>query len=92
MDLDKQINTLSTRKVDIIIACPGRLLDLLKRGHLSLDQIRYLVLDEADRMMEMGFELQLKEIFDDFGINLSKVQFVMASATFPMKVVQIAQR
>jgi len=43
-------------------------------------------------MMEMGFEIQLKEIFDDFGLDFSRLQFVMASATFPPKVINIARR
>mmetsp|Transcript_76963 Transcript_76963/g.166505 ORF Transcript_76963/g.166505 Transcript_76963/m.166505 type:complete len:159 (+) Transcript_76963:693-1169(+) len=92
MDLEKQIKALTTTKVECVVACPGRLLDLLKRGHLVLSDVQYLVLDEADRMMEMGFEIQLKEIFDNFGLNLDKIQFVMASATFPSKVIHIAQR
>jgi len=51
-----------------------------------------LVIDEADRMLEMGFEKQLKEIFDNFGIDFSQMQFIMASATFPPKVINIAHR
>jgi len=65
MYLERQINTLTTKKVEIVIACPGRLLDLLKRGNLVLNDIKHVVIDEADRMMEMGFELQIKEIFED---------------------------
>jgi len=86
------MHTLTTKYVDFVIACPGRLLDLLKRGKLKLNEVRYLVLDEADRMMEMGFELQLKEIFDDYGLQLHRCRITMASATFPKKVMHIAQR
>jgi len=50
------------------------------------------VIDEADRMMEMGFEIQLKEIFDDYGMDFNQMQFIMASATFPPKVINIARR
>jgi len=67
-------------------------LDLLKRGKLILNDVKYLVIDEADRMMEMGFELQLKEIFDDYGLELNKCLIMMASATFPAKVMHIARR
>lgn len=49
-------------------------------------------MDEADRMMEMGFELQLKEIFDDYGIRLRECLVMLASATFPPKVMNIARR
>jgi len=43
-------------------------------------------------MMEMGFEIQLKEIFDDYGMDFSQMQVVFASATFPPKVINIAYR
>ena len=50
--------------IDILIATPGRLLDLINQGFISLINIRYFVLDEADRMLDMGFEPQLNEILD----------------------------
>jgi hypothetical protein len=53
--------------VDIIISTPGRLIDFLQRGRISLSCIRFLVLDEADRMLDMGFEKQLNEIVNQFG-------------------------
>ena len=56
-----QIGELS-RSPHVIIATPGRLLDLLKMGKTSLRRVTYLVLDEADRMLDMGFEEPLREI------------------------------
>ena len=48
-----------TRGVDVLVATPGRLLDLMKQGHVHLNDVEHLVLDEADRMFEMGFENQV---------------------------------
>ena len=48
--------------VDIVIATPGRLLDFLQSRELSLEDTTYLVLDEADRMLDMGFEPQIRKI------------------------------
>ena len=55
--------------VDIVIATPGRLLDFLQTRELSLEDTTYLVLDEADRMLDMGFEPQIRKI-------LSQVTFM----------------
>lgn len=50
--------------VEIIIATPGRLIDMLESHHTNLRRVTYLVLDEADRMLDMGFEPQIKKIVD----------------------------
>jgi ATP-dependent RNA helicase RhlE len=52
----------AARRAHLLVACPGRLLDLMQRGDVSLDRIRMLVLDEADRMMDMGFRPDLERI------------------------------
>lgn len=48
--------------VEIVIATPGRLIDMLESHHTNLRRVTYLVLDEADRMLDMGFEPQMKKI------------------------------
>ncbi len=73
--------------IDLIIATPGRFLELYQRNELILKQIKTLVLDEADRMMDMGFMPQLRKIFE---VIPSKRQNVLFSATFPEKVDRLA--
>lgn len=48
--------------VEIVIATPGRLIDMIESHHTNLRRVTYLVLDEADRMLDMGFEPQIKKI------------------------------
>lgn len=52
---------------DVLVAAPGRLLDLMERGVISLSNLKYLVLDEADRMLDMGFERTIREIVEGTG-------------------------
>ena len=54
--------TMLQKGIDILVATPGRLLDLMSQGFLSLDQVKYFVLDEADRMLDMGFIHDIKRI------------------------------
>ncbi|RYR21657.1 hypothetical protein Ahy_B03g066967 [Arachis hypogaea] len=56
--------------VDILVATPGRLVDLLERARVSLQMIRYLALDEADRMLDMGFEPQIRKIVEQMDMPL----------------------
>lgn len=53
--------------IDILISTTGRILDFLKSGRISLSAIKFLIIDEADRLLDMGFEKQLNEILNDFG-------------------------
>ncbi|KAG6477801.1 hypothetical protein ZIOFF_061233 [Zingiber officinale] len=75
------------RGADIIVATPGRLNDILNMKRLNLHQVSYLVLDEADRMLDMGFEPQLRKIVDQIP---SKRQTLMFTATWPKEVRRIA--
>lgn len=74
--------------VDILIATPGRFMEIYLRNELPVKQIKTLVLDEADRMMDMGFMPQLRKIFE---VIPSKRQNLLFSATFPTKVEGLSQ-
>jgi ATP-dependent RNA helicase RhlE len=73
--------------VEILVACPGRLLDLIAQGHARLNNVEILVLDEADRMFDMGFLPDVRRIIRQVP---SKRQTMMFSATFPADVEKLA--
>jgi ATP-dependent RNA helicase RhlE len=78
----------SIRKgVDVLIATPGRLLDLMQQKHIRLDGVQMLVLDEADRMLDMGFLPELKKIIAKLP---SERQSLFFSATMPPKIRQLS--
>jgi ATP-dependent RNA helicase RhlE len=74
--------------VDILIATPGRMMEIYLRNELPVKQLKTLVLDEADRMMDMGFMPQLRKIFE---VIPPKRQNLLFSATFPSKVERLSQ-
>jgi ATP-dependent RNA helicase DeaD len=76
------------RGVQIIVATPGRLIDHLKRGSIQLDDVRYVVLDEADRMLDMGFIDDIRFIL--FYVNETR-QTCLFSATMPPEILRLAQ-
>ncbi|KAL6454624.1 DBP2 ATP-dependent RNA helicase DBP2 [Candida maltosa Xu316] len=75
------------RGVEICIATPGRLIDMLEGGKTNLKRVTYLVLDEADRMLDMGFEPQIRKIVDQIRPDR---QTLMWSATWPKEVKRLA--
>jgi len=75
--------------VEILIATPGRLLDLLESRDTNLRRITYLVLDEADRMLDMGFEKDIRKIVAQ--ITHPDRQTLMFSATWPMEIQKMAE-
>lgn len=75
------------RGVDVLVATPGRFMELYLKGEVSVEKIKILVLDEADRMMDMGFMPQLRKIFE---VIPHKRQNLLFSATFPEKVERLA--
>ncbi|KAF1959538.1 hypothetical protein CC80DRAFT_466442 [Byssothecium circinans] len=81
-----QIRDLS-RGVEVVIATPGRLIDMLESGKTNLRRVTYLVLDEADRMLDMGFEPQIRKIIGQIRPDR---QTCMWSATWPKEVRQLA--
>lgn len=74
--------------VEIVIATPGRLIDHLEQGNTNLKRVTYLVLDEADRMLDMGFEPQLRKICSQIRPDR---QVLMWSATWPKEVENLAR-
>lgn len=69
------------------MATPGRLVDLLERARVSLQMIRYLALDEADRMLDMGFEPQIRKIVQQMDMPPPGMrQTMLFSATFPKEI------
>ena len=75
------------RGVDIVVATPGRLLDLMGQGHLNLRDVEYFVLDEADRMLDMGFMHDVKRVLAALP---KKKQSLFFSATMPAEIVKLA--
>jgi len=75
--------------IDILIATPGRLLDLMGQGYVRLNDIEYFVLDEADRMLDMGFIHDIRKIIEKLP---SKRQSLFFSATMPKSIVELSRK
>jgi ATP-dependent RNA helicase DDX41 len=76
------------RGAHMIVATPGRLLDMLKKGRFTLDFCKYLVMDEADRLVDMGFDEDISSVVDFF---TSQRQTLLFSATMPKKIQDFAK-
>jgi len=76
--------------VAVLVATPGRLVDFLNRNKISLYVCKFTVLDEADRMLDLGFEPQIREILEGFDMPNER-QTMMFSATFPVEIQKLAQ-
>ncbi len=86
--MQRQIDTLK-RGVDIVVACPGRLLDHLQQGTISLDHVETLVLDEADQMLDMGFLPPIEKILRRLPTERQSMLF---SATMPAEIRSLSSR
>ncbi|XP_019181473.1 PREDICTED: DEAD-box ATP-dependent RNA helicase 37-like [Ipomoea nil] len=84
--INQQLRELE-RGVHILVATPGRLVDLLERARVSLEMIRYLALDEVDRMLDIGFEPQIRKIVQQTDMPPPGIrQTMLFSATFPKEI------
>jgi ATP-dependent RNA helicase RhlE len=85
----RQLRILKKNDPDIFIATPGRLNDILRRKRISLEKVRIVVLDEADRMLDMGFMPQIDEVME---YVTTERQTMLFSATMPAPIVKLADR
>jgi ATP-dependent RNA helicase RhlE len=88
VNINTQINAMR-RGVDIVIATPGRLLDLMDRGYIDLSQVEIFVLDEADRMLDMGFIRDINKITKKLPKERQNLLF---SATMPQNIIVLANK
>lgn len=84
---NRQVKTLQ-KGIDILTATPGRLLDLINQGYIDLSQIKVFVLDEADRMLDMGFIHDIRKIID---LIPRKRQSLFFSATIPSDIIKLSR-
>nr|XP_020027441.1 ATP-dependent RNA helicase DDX3X-like isoform X1 [Castor canadensis] len=90
-EIGQQIRDLE-RGCHLLVATPGRLVDMMERGKIGLDFCKYLVLDEADRMLDMGFEPQIRRIVEQYTMPPKGVRHTMMfSATFPKEIQMLAR-
>ncbi|XP_061826773.1 DEAD-box helicase 3 X-linked a isoform X2 [Nerophis lumbriciformis] len=90
-DIGQQIRELE-KGCHLLVATPGRLVDMMERGKIGLDYCNYLVLDEADRMLDMGFEPQIRRIVEQDTMPPKGIrQTMMFSATFPKEIQVLAR-
>ncbi|KVH98050.1 hypothetical protein Ccrd_023732, partial [Cynara cardunculus var. scolymus] len=87
VDMRSQLDIVK-KGVHIVVATPGRLKDLLAKKKMNLDNCRYLTLDEADRLVDLGFEDDIREVFDHFK---AQRQTLLFSATMPAKIQNFAR-
>src|SRR5450830_636622 len=84
-----QLQIAKLQNADLVVATPGRLLDLQRSMQIKLDQVKFLVVDEADRMLDLGFADDLAEINQ---LTIQRQQTMMFSATFAPRIQQLAAR
>jgi ATP-dependent RNA helicase RhlB len=91
MDYEKQRNQLGRRKSDLVVATPGRLLDFKRRKDIDLSQVEIVIIDEADRMLDMGFIPDVRKIIYSTP-HKSKRQTLLFSATLTPEVTRLTEQ
>ena len=91
VNYDSQLHELERAYIDILIATPGRLIDLINKNFVYLDRLEVLVLDEADRMLDMGFIPDIKRLIGRMPPNTDR-QSLLFSATFNQDVMSLAYK
>ena len=91
VDYGKQLNRLRANHVDILVATPGRLIDFCEKREVYLDQLEVMVIDEADRMLDMGFIPQVKRI-ERLSPRKENRQTLLFSATFSEDILRLASQ
>ena len=86
--MSKQLSQLK-RRPRIFVGTPGRINDHLRRGSLKFNDVKYLILDETDRMLDMGFEVQIKDILKHIK---GEKQILMFSATIPKNIIKLSSK
>ena len=86
--IEKQIKSIK-KGVDIVVGTPGRMMDLMRRKVLQLDEVSYVVLDEADEMLDMGFVDDMEEIMKNLP---AERQTLLFSATMPKAIMDKNKR
>lgn len=88
-NITDDINDLNNNVPHIIVGCSGRIYDMIRRGHIKMENIRMLIIDEADEMLSEGFKDQIYNIFQYFNEN---VQVALFSATIPEEVMKLTEK
>lgn len=93
INFNDQAEKLNEGQIDILSATPGRLIDMCSRNKVSLNFVKYLILDEADNILDLGLEKQTRDIILKRDLpDKEKRVTVMFSATFPSKIKELAQQ